>query len=99
MRSSLSLQPATVNLSYLRKLKPVLAPHCLLTDVGSVKGDIARAVKDLGLEKQFIGGHPMAGSEAIGYEHSSEYLLENAYYILTPERGCRRKPSGTSINW
>ena len=36
--------PVTVNLSYLRKLKPVLAPHCLLTDVGSVKGDIARAV-------------------------------------------------------
>lgn len=79
--------PVTVNLSYLRKLKPVLAPHCLLTDVGSVKGDIARAVKDLGLEKQFIGGHPMAGSEAIGYEHSSEYLLENAYYILTPGEG------------
>ena len=77
----------TVNLSYLRKLKPILAPHCLLTDVGSVKGDIARAVKDLGLEKQFIGGHPMAGSEAIGYEHSSEYLLENAYYILTPGEG------------
>ena len=79
--------PVTVNLSYLRKLKPVLAPRCLLTDVGSVKGDIARAVKDLGLEKQFIGGHPMAGSEAIGYEHSSEYLLENAYYILTPGEG------------
>ena len=29
----------------------------------------------------------MAGSEAIGYEHSSEYLLENAYYILTPGEG------------
>lgn len=25
----------------------------------------------------------MAGSEAIGYDHSSPYLLENAYYILT----------------
>ena len=32
----------------------------------------------------FIGGHPMAGSEQSGFEHSSDHLLENAYYILTP---------------
>ena len=26
----------------------------------------------------------MAGSEQSGFEHSSDHLLENAYYILTP---------------
>jgi prephenate dehydrogenase len=75
--------PVKINVDYLKKLKPFLSPHCLLTDVGSVKGDISAAVASLGLTGQFIGGHPMAGAESSGYENSSETLLENAYYILT----------------
>ena len=65
------------------QLAPILPKHCIITDVGSVKGDITQAVAELGLTSQFIGGHPMAGSEAIGYDHSNAHLLENAYYILT----------------
>ena len=38
----------------------------------------------LGLEANFIGGHPMAGSEKTGLSNASETLLENAYYIITP---------------
>ena len=75
--------PVRVNVDYLTRLANILPPHCIITDVGSVKGDITKAVADLGLTSRFIGGHPMAGSEAIGYDHSSPYLLENAYYILT----------------
>lgn len=79
--------PVSANISYLRSLKPVLRPECVLTDVGSVKGDIHKVVKALKLEEYFIGGHPMAGSEKTGYENSSDHLIENAYYILTPSEG------------
>ena len=76
--------PVQKNMEYLAQLKSIIKPGCLLTDVGSVKGNIHKEVSRLGLEHCFIGGHPMTGSEKTGYEHSSTLLLENAYYILTP---------------
>ena len=76
--------PVIRNISYLERLKTIIKPTCILTDVGSVKGNIHNAVKEIGLERQFIGGHPMAGSEKTGYLHSTSTLLQNAYYILTP---------------
>ena len=57
---------------------------CILTDVGSVKTSIHEEVISLGLEENFIGGHPMAGSEKSGFPNSKAHLIENAYYILTP---------------
>lgn len=76
--------PVLRNIEYIKELQPILSPDCILTDVGSVKGNIHSAIRELGLEPQFIGGHPMAGSEKTGYENSSLTLLENAYYLLTP---------------
>ena len=76
--------PVSVNEDNLRTISSMLKPHTIITDVGSVKTGIHRQVMDLGLEKQFIGGHPMAGSERFGYANSKANLLENAYYVLTP---------------
>ena len=76
--------PVLNNAASLEELKKILNPDTILTDVGSVKTDIHRRVNELSLEKQFIGGHPMAGSERIGYANSNAKILENAYYILTP---------------
>jgi prephenate dehydrogenase len=78
--------PVLSNINYLKQLKPYLKPSCILTDVGSVKSNIHTAVEELGLTKQFIGGHPMTGSEKTGYLNSYALLLENAYYILTPTK-------------
>ena len=77
--------PVEHNALNLHMLKPFIKPGMILTDVGSTKTDIHRAVREAGLESFFIGGHPMAGSERIGYRNSKSGLLENAYYILTPE--------------
>lgn len=76
--------PVTENDGNLEQIAGVMKEDALLTDVGSVKGDIHAHIAKLGLEPQFIGGHPMAGSEKTGYEHADENLFENVYYILTP---------------
>ena len=76
--------PVSVNIRCLQILKDIIRPDCLLTDVGSVKTTIHEAVDEIGLSRQFIGGHPMAGSEKFRYANASDRLLENAYYILTP---------------
>lgn len=76
--------PVSENDKNLLKLKEVISPACLLTDVGSVKTDIHSHIEKAGLSGQFIGGHPMAGSERTGYINSKALLLQNAYYILTP---------------
>ena len=76
--------PVQKNDSNLEAVKKVLSQNCVLTDVGSVKTGIHEAVRQAGLEDHFIGGHPMAGSERVGFVNSKASLLENAYYILTP---------------
>jgi prephenate dehydrogenase len=51
-----------------------------VTDVGSTKGPVARAVAD----PRYIGGHPVCGSEARGPAHASGELFEGATWFLTP---------------
>ena len=76
--------PVSNNAEYLEQLKPLIRPSCIITDVGSTKCDIHAKVTELDLEANFIGGHPMAGSEKTGYANSKRILIENAYYIITP---------------
>lgn len=83
--------PVQKNIEYLRALKPVIKEGCIITDVGSVKTDIHEEVIRLGMEQNFIGGHPMTGSEKTGYQCATAYLLENAYYILTPSASIARE--------
>lgn len=76
--------PVEYNEAYLKTLKSVIKSSCIITDVGSVKTNIHKAVIAEGMEENFIGGHPMAGSEKTGYENSSAQLCENAFYAITP---------------
>ncbi len=76
--------PVEYNAQYLAAIRPYLKPGAIVTDVGSTKTRIHEAVRELGMEEVFVGGHPMAGSEKTGYENATDHLLENAYYIITP---------------
>lgn len=77
--------PVLENDDYLDQLTPLLSGDMIITDVGSVKTRIHNKIKSRpALEKHFIGGHPMCGTEYTGYEYAKDYLLENAWYVLTP---------------
>ncbi len=63
-----------------------LRPDAILTDVASVKGTvIGAALENLGhLARQFVPGHPIAGSEKSGFAAADGDLFENRKIILTP---------------
>ncbi|MEI7553427.1 MAG: prephenate dehydrogenase/arogenate dehydrogenase family protein [Verrucomicrobiota bacterium] len=69
----------------VQQIAPHLAPGTLVTDVGSVKGEIARlGHAALGPHAHFIGSHPMAGSEKTGWEHASPDLFVRRTCFVTP---------------
>ncbi|WP_119356565.1 prephenate dehydrogenase/arogenate dehydrogenase family protein [Meiothermus granaticius] len=65
-----------------QRLAPYAHPDSLWTDVGSVKAPVVQALS--GVLPNFVGGHPMAGSEKAGVEAAHAGLLENAVWVLTP---------------
>jgi prephenate dehydrogenase len=68
-------------------LGPLLGPHQLVTDVGSVKGAVSeRAALSFGGAEQaaFLPGHPMAGKEVHGAEHAEATLFRGAVWLFTP---------------
>ncbi len=69
--------------AYVERLIPVIGKDCIITDVGSTKEVIYNEMLKFD-NINFIGGHPMAGSEKTGYRAAKAHLFENAYYILTP---------------
>ena len=80
--------PVDINISYLPELAKIISNKTILTDVGSVKSGIHAAAEAVGLSSQFIGGHPMTGSERTGFANSNALLMENAYYVITQTEAC-----------
>ncbi len=69
----------------VRGIAKRLAPPAILTDVGSVKGPIVRALEDTGVKG--VGGHPIAGRERSGIGAASPDLFADAVVVLTPGAG------------
>jgi len=79
--------PVDVIPQIIYKLSGIAGSGCIITDAGSTKAGVMDEVRRIPLPCPFIGGHPMAGSEASGYASARASLFENAYYILTPMEG------------
>jgi cyclohexadieny/prephenate dehydrogenase len=60
----------------------------ILTDVGSVKGNVARDFRSLGRSDiHVVPGHPIAGTEKSGPDAGFASLFDGRWCILTPEAG------------
>lgn len=68
-------------LESLPKTLARVKPGATVTDVGSTKAAIVQAAAGA---KNFIGGHPMAGSEQAGVEAATPLLFEEATWAITP---------------
>jgi prephenate dehydrogenase len=65
---------------------PALEPGSIVTDVGSVKAALCRRIHHHyeNAHANFVGAHPMAGSEKTGHEHSSDDLFAARAVFVTP---------------
>jgi len=62
-----------------------LESGAIVSDVGSVKGQVAETLPGLlPAGVSFIGSHPMAGSHLKGVEHARADLFEGACCVITP---------------
>ncbi|GHU63181.1 prephenate dehydrogenase [Clostridia bacterium] len=77
--------PVLVNCTYLKQIQPFIQQNCIICDLSSTKNHIQQEAKKLGLQAQFIGGHPMAGIEKSGFSYANKDLFKGAYFLLTAE--------------
>lgn len=67
------------------EIAPFLKAGCIVTDVGSTKAGIVRQIAATSPDAvDFVGGHPVAGSERHGIGAASADLYDGSLWILTP---------------
>ncbi|GAX62800.1 cyclohexadienyl dehydrogenase/5-enolpyruvylshikmate 3-P synthase [Candidatus Scalindua japonica] len=85
LATSVSLIP-----DYAEKIIPLMKKSAILTDVGSTKDYIVSQINDKirsqydGVPPDFIGAHPLAGSEQRGIESARPDLFDGSVCVLTP---------------
>ncbi|WP_457628387.1 prephenate dehydrogenase [Persephonella sp.] len=65
------------------QIKPFLKESTVITDVGSVKGELVEKLERIFYPNRFIGAHPIAGTEKEGIENAVEGLFRGKKLILT----------------
>jgi len=80
--------PVLASVEAIRFIGPRLRPGTVLTDAGSAKAGIVRegdrAVRNGAF---FVGGHPIAGTEASGFPAADGSLFRGRSFVVTPNRG------------
>lgn len=81
--------------SVAKAVIPVMKPGAILSDVGSVKGDVIKQVSPyLSDDIHFIPGHPIAGTEFSGPEAGFAEIFRERWCVLTPIMGSDEKAVG-----
>jgi prephenate dehydrogenase len=78
--------PVAQTEALLASIKPYLATQTVITDAGSIKGEVvAAARRALGNRiAQFVPGHPIAGREVVGPDAALADLYVGKKVVLTP---------------
>jgi prephenate dehydrogenase len=80
--------PVEKIISLAGQIAPHLPAGAVVTDVGSVKGDLCRAcTAAMPPGAFFVGSHPMAGSARTGWENGSAELFRGRVCFVTPLPG------------
>ena len=75
--------PVRTVVKHVRAALAVASPGAVVTDVGSTKGPLMRALAPEE-QRRCIGGHPLCGSETAGVANARASLYQGATYFVTP---------------
>jgi len=75
--------PVRMVVKHVREALAAAPPHAVVTDVGSTKGPLMRALSPAE-QRRCIGGHPLCGSETAGVANARASLYQGATYFVTP---------------
>ncbi len=76
-------------------ISKTVKPETIITDAASLKGLIMDFVNTSHTPVNFIGGHPMAGTENKGLDSSFPELFEGAKWVLTPSKWVQKESINT----
>ncbi len=81
--------PVSVITSLAPKISRIVSGDCIVTDVGSTKEEISKALEKL--FPDYIGSHPLAGSEKRGIINAHPDMFKGSLCILTPTQNSQPK--------
>jgi prephenate dehydrogenase len=77
--------PVSLFRKTLESAGPALAPAAIVIDVGSTKAAVVESMESLMPDgREFVGCHPIAGSERRGIAHARADLFSGAVCVVTP---------------
>ncbi len=80
--------PVNAILKLADRISGILRKDCIVTDVGSTKGEIASRLS--GLFANYVGAHPLAGSEKRSVTYAAAGIFQDSLCIITPTAGTNR---------
>ena len=75
--------PIPVTVGFIQKYHAFLKPGAVMTDISSVKGCVMKCAAGFP-DLNFVGSHPMAGTEKSSWRSAFKGLYENADVLIVP---------------
>ena len=81
--------PVNTILNLAKEIAGLIPRGCIVTDVGSTKQEIVSCLSKI--FPNYVGSHPLAGSEKRGIKNACPGMFEESLCILTPTRNTNPK--------